>query len=247
MAIAFDDAAYNAASGTSTSVSMTIASGGVLVCFVAFGGANTISTLTFDSVSLLTSGLILGVTDDSGGVEAQLAAYCLHNPTTGSSKTLALTATSGAGYVAVQGLSYTGVEASSSAAMHRTGYHSGSADVTVVDSQNGDKVVSGVCDYGTLGVAKRTSRASHSNFGGSAYDVVAQDYDATGASSTMGYTGPLEFWTEIAFSLIPAAAASGVAPNIIKAAQRVIPPTAYRIMKRRMPRFTGRFLRPVFN
>jgi hypothetical protein len=218
VAIAFD--AVSGATGvvvSSLTFAHTVASGGILVVFAGeLADTPTVTGVTYNGTALTQ---LLPTTDHSGGVIATNSAWVIHNPTTGSSQNIVVTFSSAGGaYCAAHGLSYTGVANSSAAATHRTIYHDGQSiggkDITVVDSVNGDMVLASCGNYGSDPSAGSgmTGRRFDTGIGGSAYDFGSEDTAATGANTVMTFTSD-DWCTNIAFALIPSAAAATFIPS----------------------------------
>lgn len=205
--ITFDAFSSQQANGVSSfSWSHTVASGGVLIVFASTGGPQTVTGVTYNSVAMTQ---LLATTDGSAGVDANNSAWVLHNPTTGSAQTVVVTLSgTTAGYGAGHAVSYTGVSNASAAATHRTIYNAGSGaggggvNVTVVDSQSGDLVISSISNQGAAITADHTSRGITQIFG-SSYRLGTQDAAATGANTVMSWSSD-DRCTHIAFALVPA-------------------------------------------
>lgn len=212
MAIAFDAIAVLAGDGAGHATgTITVAAGGILLVFVDdFGGTQTTTGVTFDGVAMTQ---LQASTDNSGGVDASLSAWVLHNPTTGSAKTVTATFSGVELTLSVKGhaISYTGVANGSAAATHRTIFSGGDgggagADLTITDSQSGDVCVGSVCNFdlgnnATLS-ANQTNRRTDNNIDTSGYDLSTQDASASGANTVLSWTND-EFTTCIGFALIP--------------------------------------------
>lgn len=217
MAIAFDQASTpgQGVGGTSLTWSGgTIAADGCLVVGAhAMGDSTTVSGVTHNGDTMTE----LVETDLSGGVAARAAAFIRVAPDASGNIVATLSGTS-AGYIVGTSASYTGVEQASDAAAHRTVYTAGNGGggtptVTVVDSQSGDLCVGVLSNYGTAPVAADTARQTVGNTGGSAYDAALEDAAASGASTVVNYTGG-EWWTLIAFALVPSGAAPSGHPTV---------------------------------
>lgn len=114
----------------------------------------------------------------------------------------------------------------------------------VTTTTDGQYIMGGCSDAALNGVPTSagtgfTSRSTTSY--NRSEDLIQSSAGSIAATFTLSSFGSDPHLTGI-MTLKAAGGASSVAPNIIRAAQRVIPPTAYRIMKRRMPRLTDIFL-----
>jgi hypothetical protein len=213
VAIAFNAASSATGTGVSSlTFAHTVAAGGILVVSAQVcGGTMTVTGVTYNAVALTQ---LLADTDLSGaGVKAKNSAWLIHNPTTGSSQNIVVSFSTSAEYAGGVGTSYTGVVNSSAAAAHRTVYSAGDGeagsgvDVTVTDSVNADMVYASSSTYGqALDAGSGMTGRVFLVFSGN-YSSGAEDKVATGASTVMSFSQDI-YCTNIAFALIPSAAAT---------------------------------------
>lgn len=114
--------------------------------------------------------------------------------------------------------SWLGVEMSSVAASHRTIYSGGDdtgvgVDVTVVDSQSGDVVVSATMSNHTAITPGQTTVGVSNNIAGDGKSLGVQYTTASGASTVMSWTDDV-FNTHVAYALVPSGAAAPEGPKL---------------------------------
>lgn len=183
-----------------------VAQGAGLIVFAgAMAAVDAVTGVTVNGVAMT---VLQADTDlSSGGVLAKNSAWAMYNPPVGL-VTIILTTNGTAGYIAGHSFSFTGINLTSVAAMHRTIYPLGDGGsgtgipITVVDSVSGDLVLMNTGNWGTAPVAAQTGLLSYLNISAGAYDYVSEYTTAAGASTVMSFTGG-QNCTNIAFALKP--------------------------------------------
>lgn len=162
--VAFDARTTNLqnTSASSTTFSHTVTgSNPALVVFVALTGtAQTVSTITYNGVSMSLIGAISGV---NGTVKPRLEAWGLSGPATGANNVVVTLSAANASWDAIA-VSFTGTAAASTFDGLQTADHTGglsSLSVTVTTGNANSMIVDGTCstaDNGTTSGAGQTQR-----------------------------------------------------------------------------------------
>ncbi len=185
---------------------------GLVLSIICSAPSKAISSVTYNGATWTE---VSDIVDDGIGIN-ELFVYMTHQGADGSGHDLTVTfdsAMSGeVGHAIVS--AWSGVDVSSTAAMHRTiytdGTGSGDLNVTATDSQNGDTVVHCIGNWGTDIALVETAVASSPYVGifSGSYDHAQQYKTATGSSTAMTVTGG-QYGIAAAFALIPSSGGPG--------------------------------------
>lgn len=169
--------------------------------------ASSVSSITYNGATWTQ---LANVTEDGAGI-SELFVYATHQGADGAGHDLTITfsaAVSGEITHAIVS-AWSGIDVTSTAAMHRTIYTDGTGagdlNVTVTDSQNSDTVVHCISNWGTdITLTETAAGASpYLNILATALDHAMQYKTATGGNTAMGVTGG-QFGIAAAFALVPA-------------------------------------------
>ena len=217
MAIALDATAATATAFQSVvTVASFTATAGALIRVDVCAGTDTDCTGVTYAGNALTE---LFDADLAAATTCRVASYLGITGADGSPHDVVATwAASISGAQCVRVSSWTGVDITSVAASHRTVYSAGDAtgsgaDVTVVDSQANDVVVSATMSFDLTIVAGQTSVGANNNIAGDGKSFGVQYTTAVGASTVMSWTNDT-FNTHVAYALVPVSAPSVPGPTL---------------------------------
>lgn len=208
MAIATDADSSGTPTGSATSISWshTCAAGAVLVVTCGWQGSTDTTGATYNGVAMTQ---LYSVNDSAFGNVARTAGFILKNPASGAN-TVQVNFATAADLLGAAARSYTGVDTTTP---NRTVYTDNAGtnviDVVVADSANGDVVVASGCVFAAGITCDQTLIFEDDQIIGGATSWAFEETAATGANTTMSFSGTFTGDSIGATALIPSGAGGG--------------------------------------